>query len=102
MAQLEELTTKYHGAIDAIHDNRVRLTHLHVEDDKLVLQGSVPSEEGKDAVMKAIQAVDPECKDVQCELKVDPSLSQPPQMAGPEQGAGPQQGAGPADTGAQQ
>lgn len=78
MDRLEDLQKKYQPALEAIHDQRVQLTHLHVDDDKLVLQGSAPSEEAKNAVMEQIKAVDPSHSDVTCELTVTPPQAPAP------------------------
>jgi nucleoid-associated protein YgaU len=72
MDRLEELKNKYHAAFDAIHDKGIRLTHVHVQDNKLFLQGSAPSEQAKNDVWNAIKAADASYSDVTCDLTVDP------------------------------
>ena len=79
MDRLEELKNKYKNALDTIQQKGVRLSHLHVQDNKLFIQGAAPSEDAKNAVWNAIKAVDPNYKDLTCDITVDPSLA--PQQA---------------------
>lgn len=79
MDRLEELKNKYKGALDTIQQKGVRLSHLHIQDNKLFIQGAAPSEDAKNAVWNAIKAADPGYSDLTCDLTVDPSLA--PQQA---------------------
>ena len=75
MDRLEELKNKYKPALDAIQKNGVRLSHLHVQDNKLFIQGAAPSQEAKNTVWNQIKAVDPNYSDLTCDLTIDPSLA---------------------------
>lgn len=75
MPTLDELKNKYQAALDTIQREGVRLTHLHVQDNKLFIQGAAPSEQVKNDVWNQIKAVDPKYSDVTCDLTVDPSLA---------------------------
>lgn len=77
MDRLEELKNKYQAALQTIKQRGVVLSHLHVQDNKLFIQGSAPSEEIKNEVWNQIKAADPQYKDLTCDLKVDSSLPQP-------------------------
>ena len=77
MAQLEELKQKYQSVLDVIAAKGVKLAHLHVQDNKLFLQGAAPSQAIKDDVWNQIKKVDPSYSDLTCDLTVDPSLPQP-------------------------
>ncbi|MGI9073477.1 MAG: LysM peptidoglycan-binding domain-containing protein [Bryobacteraceae bacterium] len=77
MDQLEQLKNKYNSVLEFIKQNGVHLTHLHVQDNKLVIQGAAPSEEIKNQVWNRIKAVDSSYSDLTCDLKVDASLPQP-------------------------
>ena len=80
---LEELKNKYSGALAAIQQQGVRLSHVHVQDNKLFLQGVAPSEDAKNAVWNQIKAADSSYKDLTCDLSVDPSIApQTTQAAG--------------------
>ena len=77
MDRLEELKSKYSSALQTIQQQGVRLTHLHVQDNKLFLQGAAPSQDVKNNVWNQIKAVDSSLSDITCNLNVDPSLAPP-------------------------
>jgi LysM repeat protein len=82
MDRLEELKNKYNGALSTIQQRGVRLSHLHVQDNKLFMQGAAPSEAIKNEVWNQIKAADPTYSDLTADITVDPSLPQPqPQQA---------------------
>lgn len=81
MAQLDELKNKYKSALDTIQREGVRLTHLHVQENKLFIQGAAPSEQIKNDVWNQIKAVDPTYHDLTCDLTVDTSLPNPMQQS---------------------
>ena len=74
---LEQLKMKYAGALGAVQQNNVRLDHLHVQDNKLVMQGAAPNEACKNRVWNAIKAADPTLGDIACDLTIDASLPAP-------------------------
>ena len=78
MDQLDTLKNKYAAAIKTITDTGVHLTHLHVQDNKLVIKGTAPSEQAKDEVWTAIKSADPTFSDLSCDLTIDRSLPAPP------------------------
>jgi nucleoid-associated protein YgaU len=88
MDRLEELKNKYSGALATIQQKGVRLTHLHVQDNKLFIQGAAPSEEIKNAVWNQIKAADSSYSDLTADITVDPSLPQPQQAAAAAASAG--------------
>jgi len=75
MDRLDELKNKYRGALDVIQQKGVHLTHVHVQDNKLFIQGSAPSEDVKNQVWNAIKAADSTYSDLTCDITVDPSLA---------------------------
>jgi len=79
MDRLEELKNKYKGALDTIQREGVRLTHLHVQDNKLFIQGAAPSQDIKNDVWNQIKAADPSYSDLTCDITIDSSLPQPQQ-----------------------
>ncbi len=89
MDRLEELKSKYSGALAVIQQKGVRLTHMHVQDNKLFLQGAAPSDQVKNDVWNQIKAADSTYSDLTCDLSVDPSLAPAPTTAAaPSAGAG--------------
>lgn len=87
MDRLEELKNKYHAALETIQREGVRLTHLHVQDNKLFIQGAAPSQEVKNDVWNQIKAADGTYSDLTCDLTVDPSIA-PPQAQAAAAGSG--------------
>ena len=83
MADLEELKQKYGSVLDLIKAQNVRLDHLHVQDDKLFMQGAAPSDEIKNKIWDQIKVVDASYSDLTCDLSIDPSLPQPAPEAPP-------------------
>lgn len=77
MERIDELKLKYQSVLNLIQQSGVRLAHLHVQDDKLFVQGACPSEEIKNAIWNQIKLVDSGYADLTCELSVDESLAPP-------------------------
>src|SRR5436309_15686482 len=77
MDRLEELKSKYASVLDTIKQKGVSLSHLHVQNNKLFMQGAAPSEAIKNDVWNQIKAVDSSYSDLTCDLTVDTSLPQP-------------------------
>ncbi len=73
----DQLKAKYASVLDVIKQKGVVLSHLHVQDNKLVMQGAAPSEAIKNDVWNAIKAVDPSYSDLSADISVDSSLPQP-------------------------
>ena len=74
---LEQGKQKYASVLDLIKKSNVRLDHLHVQDDKLVIQGAAPNDAIKNSVWTAIKAVDATFSDLSADISVDSSLSAP-------------------------
>jgi len=87
MDRLEELKQKYASVLETIKQKGVRLSHLHVQNNKLFMQGAAPSEAAKNDVWNQIKSVDSSYSDLTCDLTVDTSLAQP-QAAAAAGGAG--------------
>lgn len=77
MANLEQLKQKYASVLQLIQSRNVRLDHLHVQDDKLFMQGAAPNEDIKNEVWNAIKAVDATFGDLTCDISIDSSLPAP-------------------------
>jgi nucleoid-associated protein YgaU len=80
MERLEELKEKYASALAVVQRQGIRLAHLHVQDNKLFVQGAAPSEAINNALWDQIKAVNPHYDDVLVDIEVDPSLPQPAQV----------------------
>jgi hypothetical protein len=74
-ADLEQMKQKYASVLNVINQNGVRLSHMHIQDDKLFLQGAAGSEAIKNRVWDEIKKVNPAANDITCDLTVDPSAA---------------------------
>jgi nucleoid-associated protein YgaU len=75
--ELEDFKAKYADALTAVKENGVVLSHLHVQDNKLFMQGAAPNEDAKNAVWNAIKAANPAYDDITADITIDSSLPQP-------------------------
>ena len=75
MDRLSELKQKYDRALKLMTEKGIRLQNLHVQDDKLFMRGTAPSEQAKTDVWSAVVAADSAHADVALDLIVDPSTA---------------------------
>jgi len=75
MADLDQLKTKYGSVLNAIQQSGVHLTHVHIQDNKLYIEGASPSEAIKNRIWDQVKLVDPTYSDLTLNLTVDPSLA---------------------------
>ena len=84
--RFNELKGKYQSVLNLIEQQQVQLMNLHVQDNKLFIQGEAPSDQIKNKVWDEIKRVDPSYSDLTCDLTVNPSLA--PQSSGAAHQAG--------------
>ena len=75
MADLEQLKAKYSSVLNAINQSGVRLSHVHIQDNKLYIEGACGSEAIKNKLWDQVKLVDPAFGDLTLNLTVDPSLA---------------------------
>ena len=85
MDRLNELKQKYDRALKTMTETGVHVQNLHVQDNKLFVRGTAPSEQAKNQVWTAIKSADATYADVTVELTIDPTLKAP--QASPNAGA---------------
>jgi len=66
---------KYGSVLNAINQSGVRLAHVHIQDDKLYIEGACGSEAIKNKIWDQAKLVDPSTSDLTLNLTVDPSLA---------------------------
>ena len=72
--RFNELKGKYQSVLNLIEQQQVQLQNLHVQDNKLFVKGTAPSDSAKDAVWNQIKLVDSSYdKDLICDITVDAS-----------------------------
>ena len=74
-ADLEQLKAKYSSVLNAINQNGVRLSHVHIQDDKLYIEGACGSDAIKNKIWDQVKLVDPTYSDLTLNLTVDPSIA---------------------------
>jgi len=57
--QLEQMKQKYASVLTEIQQQQVHISHVHIQDNKLFLQGTAPSEQAKNKVWDQIKVVNP-------------------------------------------
>lgn len=75
MADLEQLKAKYSSVLNSINQSGVRLAHVHIQDNKLYIEGACGSEAIKNKIWDQVKLVDPTYSDLTLNLTVDPSLA---------------------------
>jgi nucleoid-associated protein YgaU len=75
MADLEQLKLKYASVLNAINQQGVSLAHVHIQDEKLYIQGAAGSEAIKNRIWDQVKLVDPSFSDLSLNLSVDPTLA---------------------------
>ena len=77
MANLEQLKAKYQPVIDLGKLRGVSWKNVHVENEKLLLRGSAPSDTIKNEVWDRIKQVDASYADLTADITIDSSLPVP-------------------------
>lgn len=86
---LEQMKQKYSAVLTTLQQQQVQLSHVHLQDNKLFIQGTAPSEQAKNKVWDEIKAVNPNwAQELTAEITVDPNAAPAPaQNAGGQTGA---------------
>ena len=71
------LKAKYGGVLAVIEQEKIQLRNLHVQDNKLYIKGSAPSEDAKSKAWDKVKGVNPTLNDITLDLTVVPSLATP-------------------------
>ena len=69
--KFNQLKQKYQSVLNAIEQQNVRLQNLHVENDKLFIRGTAPSDQAKNAIWDQIKLVDPTYGDLTADITVE-------------------------------
>jgi LysM repeat protein len=72
--QLEQMKQKYASVLTTIQQQQVQLSHVHIQDNKLFIQGVAPSEQAKNKVWDEIKRVNPNwAQELTADITVGPS-----------------------------
>jgi LysM repeat protein len=73
---------KYASVLRVIEQQQVRLSHVHIQDNKLFMQGVAPSEAAKNQVWDEIKRVNPNwAQELTADLMIDPNAKPMAQAA---------------------
>lgn len=89
--ELEQMKQKYDSVLREVQQQQVQLTHVHIQDNKLFIQGMAPSDQAKNRVWDRIKEVNPNwSQELTADITVDPN-AQPAQAQGASASGGQQQ-----------
>lgn len=74
--RFEELKQKYQSVLRTIEQQHVQLQNLHVENNKLVIKGTAPSDQVKNKVWDEIKLVNPNADDITADFSVAQAATQ--------------------------
>jgi LysM repeat protein len=74
--RFEELKQKYQSVLRSIEQQQIQLQNLHVQDNKLVIKGTAPSEQAKNKIWDEIKLVNPNADDISAEFTVAQGATQ--------------------------
>jgi indole-3-glycerol phosphate synthase len=74
--RFEELKQKYQSVLRSIEQQQVQLQNLHVQDNKLFIKGTAPSEQVKNKILDEIKLVSPSADDIIADITVVQGASQ--------------------------
>ena len=75
--QLGALKQKYQSVLTLMEQQHVRLQNVHVENGKLLIRGTAPSEDAKNRVWDQIKRIDPRYSDLTADITVAPGQGGP-------------------------
>ena len=80
--QLEQMKQKYASVLTTIQQQQIQLSHVHIQDNKLFIEGLAPSEQAKNKVWDQIKLVNPNwAQELTADISVDPN-AKPAQAQG--------------------
>jgi nucleoid-associated protein YgaU len=67
---------KYAAVLKTVQQEQVKLSHVHIQDDKLYIEGVAPSEQAKNKVWDQIKQINPNwVQELAANITVDPNAS---------------------------
>jgi len=84
--KFNQLKQKYQTVLNTLEQQNVRLQNLHIEEDKLFIRGTAPSEQSKDAIWDQIKLVDPNHSDIIADITVEAPQQRAAAVGGAETG----------------
>ena len=85
--RFNELKQKYQSVLTIADQQHVQFQNLHVQDNKLFIKGTAPSDEAKGKFWDQIKLVNPNLDDITADINVDSSRAQAATAGGGSQNA---------------
>ena len=80
------LKQKYQSVLNAADQQHIQFQNLHVQDDKLFIKGTAPSDDAKSKFWDQIKLVNPNADDITADISVDTSRAMGAAAGGGGQG----------------
>ncbi len=74
--RFNELKQKYQSVLTTADQQHVQFQNLHVQDNKLFIKGTAPTEEAKSKFWEQVKLVSPNQDDITADISVDASRAQ--------------------------
>jgi len=74
MAAFDDLKAKYQSVLDVVQKQQVRMANLHMQDGKLFMKGTAPSQQAANAIWDAIKRVNPKMDDIMADFPIDTTM----------------------------
>lgn len=71
-----ELKQKYHTVLTTADQQKVQFENLHVQDNKLFIKGTAPSEDAKNKFWEQVKLVNPNADDITADISVNQTVAQ--------------------------
>jgi nucleoid-associated protein YgaU len=87
--RFDELKQKYQSVLNAADQQQIQFHNLHVQDNKLFIRGTAPSEDAKNKFWDQVKLVDADFEhDLIADISVDTSRAQGAAVGGSSSGSG--------------
>ncbi len=85
--RFNELKQKYQTVLTTADQQHIQFQNLHVQDNKLYIKGTAPSEDAKNKFWDQIKLVNPNLDDIKADIDVNQGIAQGAAVSGGGQGA---------------
>jgi nucleoid-associated protein YgaU len=85
--RFNELRQKYETVLTTGDHQHIQFQNLHVQDDKLYIKGTAPSEKAKNKFWEQIKLVNPKLDDISADIDISQSRAQGVAVGGSSQGS---------------
>jgi nucleoid-associated protein YgaU len=84
--RFDELKQKYQTVLNAADQQHIQFQNLHVQDNKLFIKGTAPSDDAKNKFWDQIKLVNPNADDITADISVDESRAAAATVGGTQAG----------------